>query len=239
MTELQVLDGMYRHEHQAKLKTFSIDIETFTQGKRANEYTDAKDYKLGNVKDPDKVKVALMKKKEEARRKHALSWWTGKVISVAVVDVFGDDEPLCFYGHDEKVILEQLATCLNRPCNIIGKSNDMFDNYFLIGRYMLHKLDIPKVLKPQFRSRQFDVDKFFGYSAQSSQRGSLNDYAHGLGIETKTMKGSDVHDLYSQIMISDEKEANRLWKELVDYNIHDSEIVAEMARRFAGSDRRL
>lgn len=240
MTDLGVVDMAYRHEHESKLKVFSIDIETFTEGKRANEYTDSKEYKLGNVKNPDLKAKKLVEKRLEARRKHALSWWTGKIISVAVVDVFGEEPDLCFAGHDEAEVLKELGEHLKRPCKIIGKASEMFDFGFITGRFMKHKLEIPPVFKQSHN--QYDVDKFFAWSAQSSQRGSLNDYAHGLGIEVKTMKGSDVHDLYTRIMMAesvDKVEAAKLWEQLVEYNIQDSKIVAEITRRYAGEGRRL
>ena len=240
MTDLGPIDMAFTHDHEAKVKIYSIDIETFTQGKRANEYTDNKTYKLGNVKDPDKIEAALAKKKEEARRTHALHWWTGKIISIALVDVLGDEPEVCFSGHDEKLLLHELAMYLNKPCKLIGKSSEMFDFRFIIGRYMALDVEIPRVFKQN--SKLFDVDKFFGYSAQSSQRGSLAVYAHGLGLDGKTMSGSDVHGLYERIMMTepvDKIAGAKLWDELVEYNLQDARIVAEMARRYIGNDGRL
>lgn len=240
MTDLGPLDMAYSHDHEAKTKIYAIDIETFTQGKRANEYTDSKDYKLGNVKDPDKVQAKLQEKREEARRKHALHWFTGKIISVALVDVMGDEAETCISGHDEKEILHELALCLNKPCKLVGKSSEMFDFAFIRGRYMANNIEIPRVFKQA--NKQFDCDKFFAWSAQSSQRGSLADYAHGLGLDGKTMKGSDVHDLYEKIMMTemvDKVETANLWQELIDYNLQDARIVAELTRRYIGGDGRL
>lgn len=236
----ELIDAMYKHEHEAKTKVYSIDIETFTLGKEANEYTDSKSYKLGNVKAADKVEAALALKRSEARRKHALSWWTGKIISVAVVDVFGDEPDECYAGHDEAEVLKELAVKLSKPCKLVGKSSDMFDYGFIKGRYMANRLNIPSVFKQA--NNLYDCDKFLSWSSQSSQRGSLSDYAFGIGAKEKPMKGSDVHDLYSRIMLteaSDVIEAAKLWEELIDYNINDAVIVAELTRLYAGTDRRL
>jgi hypothetical protein len=240
MTDLQAIDMMYKHEHESKTKTYSIDIETFTLGKEANEYTDSKSYKLGNVKDPMKIEAALVQKRSDARRKHALSWWTGKIISVAVVDVFGDESDECYAGHAEAEVLKELANKLAKPCKLVGKSSDMFDYGFIKGRYMANRLNIPAVFKQPHNL--YDCDKFLSWSSQSSQRGSLSDYAHGIGAKEKPMKGSDVHDLYSRIMIAegtDAIETAKLWDELIAYNINDSVIVAELTRLYAGTDRRL
>ena len=233
-----LLDSMYKHEHSDRLKVFSIDIETFTLGKKANEYTNDKSYRLGNVKDPDKVKAALAKKKEEAARKHALSWWTGKIVSVAVVDVYSNSgDEVCFAGHDEASVLKELAVYLNTPCKLVGKSSEMFDYGFLRGRYMANRLNIPRVLKQQ--NNLLDCDKFLAFSSQSSQRGTLADYAFGLGLEGKTMKGSDVAELYERIMMTesvDKIAAAKLWDELIEYNLQDARIVAEMTRLYYGTE---
>ena len=227
---------MNLESHEPKTKVFSIDIETYTLGPVADKYTDEKDYKLGNVKDPDKIKAALKKKREDARRTHALHWFTGKVISVALVDVLGDEAELCLSSHDEKELLTELAGRLNRPCKLVGKSSDMFDYGFLVGRYMANNLEVPGVLKR--REKLFDIDKFFSWSAQSSQRGSLQDYAFGLDMEGKTMKGSDVAELYSQIIV-DEMETgitSPLWQDLIEYNLQDARIVADLTRRYIGKE---
>jgi len=213
---------------------WSIDIETVSQGKRANEYTDKASYALGNVKDPIKIEAKLKEKREEARNKHALHWGTGKIVSVAMVDVFGDSGNNVHMGHDEKQILSALSCDLDSYCKIIGKTSDNFDWPFLVGRYMANNMPVPSVFKRKFAS--LDVDKFFGFSSASGQRGKLDLYAHALGIDMKPMHGNQVGKLYADICLAemnkDEVAARAGWKQLHDYNLHDAQVVAEMARLY-------
>lgn len=217
-------------------KLLALDIETVSQGARANVYTDNAYYALGNVKDPAKVAAKLNEKKEEARNKHALHWGTGKVISVALVDVFGNDEPFVFATHNEKAILEDIEIKIE-GCKLIGKSAKTFDYGFLVGRYLANNMPVPQVLRDW--RRLLDMDDFFGRSAASGQRGKLALYAHGLGMNDKLMEGSAVAELYNKIleleMTGNKDLALTEWKKLEAYNLDDSEKVAEAARRYYGS----
>lgn len=238
--QVKITDGV--HEYQPHTKVYSIDIETVSQGLRANEYTDKKKYKLGNVKDPAKVEAKLKEKREEARNKHALHWSTGKIISVAVVDVYGEEEDEVYYGHDEVEILIQLRDKLNKPCKVIGKSSNTFDVPFIVGRCMSLAIDVPNVLRKEMRKFQYDVDEFFGWSSQSSQRGTLDDYAWGIGYKQKPMDGGAVAGLYNEILAAEaagnKEELDKLWHRLTEYNLHDSRVVSVMTKRYYGMERR-
>lgn len=219
------------------VKLYAVDIETVSQGKIACEYTDNKSYKLGNVKDPLKIEAKLKEKRDEARGRHALTWWTGKIVSLSIVDVFGDDEDRVIYGYDEEYILKTFSELVdNSTCRLIGKTSENFDFPFLGGRYMANNIQVPRVLRSRYDL--LDCDKFFGYSSAAGQRGSLNDYAQGLGLDMKPMSGGQVGKLYGDIvtakMSGDTVAEKAGWKELTDYNLHDSRIVAEMARRYYG-----
>jgi len=215
--------------------TYSIDIETVSQGKRANEYTDQKKYKLGNVKDPEKIKEALQKKKDEERNKHGLSWVTGKICSIAIVDIFGDKETQCFYGADESEILLKASEYMSGQ-KLIGKTSQLFDFPFLVGRYIANGLTVPMSLKS--KGLLYDIDNIFGWSSQSNQRGTLDSYAHGINYKQKPMHGSAVQGLYDTIldasMKGDDVAVKAGWQQLRDYNIHDCMIVKALALAYYG-----
>lgn len=220
------------------LPLISIDIETASEGERARRYTDSKTYKLGNVKDPEKKAKKLEEKQEAARQTHALHWFTGKVISVAITDVFEQAEPTrVFYGRNEKIVLTDLAEHISRDIKLIGKSNVTFDIGFLVGRYMHHLIPVPRALKHW--NQILDVDKFFSPSQSSSQRGSLSDYLHGINWESKPLDGASVPGMYNEILalesMGKHNEAEKLWNTIKDYNAFDAEAVAELARRYYGS----
>lgn len=216
------------------MKLYAVDIETVSQGKRALDYSNSVKYKApANIKDPIKIEANIEKQKATASTKHGLSWWTGKIISIAIVDVFGDEEDRVFYGHNEQEILWAAADVLTGHCKIIGMTSDNFDFPFLVGRYMANMLRVPAVLKRKYAT--LDVNKFFGYHASSGQRGKLNDYAHGIAYADKpdNLDGSKMQGLYDTIMQAemdkDSVAAKAGWMQIKRYNLHDSNVVKALA----------
>ncbi|MEA2036375.1 MAG: hypothetical protein U9O94_02620, partial [Nanoarchaeota archaeon] len=79
-----------------------------------------------------------------------------------------------------------------------------------------------------------DIDDFFGFSSQSSQRGSLDAYLHGLGMENKPMKGSQVPTMFNEylcnVMLKQEPEQQENFlRTLKEYNIFDAVSTAKIA----------
>ena len=218
-----------------KLKgMMAIDIETVSQGKVAKDFTDKAYYSPGNAKTEEAIKRVTDKKREEAAHKHGLKWWTGKIISVAVERCDMPEYRQCFYGHNETDVLRQLAASLDKARTTIGMYSKNFDFPFMVGRYMANDLPIPDVLMDRYS--QFDTDDMFGYSSASGQRGKLSEYSHGLNLSDKPMGGGDVQKLYDDIMAAaidqDGQTESELWAKLVNYNQVDTNIVAEMARKY-------
>jgi len=213
-----------------RMPMWAIDIETVSQGNRANEWTEQAPVKLGNIKDPTKIAQKEAEKRDEMRSKHGLHWITGKIVCATIVNVWGD-EVHQFYGRDEVKILHDLSAYLEEPCYLIGKNSKTFDFPFLIGRYMAQYMRVPRGLKEW--SRLLDVDDFFGRSAASTQRTTLNGYAHGVNYNKKPMDGASVQGVYDNIIAAeiekDETTVNMLWKQLLEYNKHDCEVVRAMA----------
>jgi len=225
--------------HQTgKTKTYALDIETVSQGKRAKDYVDKKRFTApSNYKNADSIAKNIQEQKDAANKKHGLSWITGKVVSVALCDVFGDDEDIVIYGIDEVEILMKLAPYMEGQ-KLIGKTSFMFDFPFLVGRYMANGLTVPHSLK--LKGSLYDVDTFFGWSAASSQRGSLDGYAHGIGYKSKPMHGSAVQGLYDTILMAmaedDQAAVAAGWKELSDYNLHDTLATKQLALAYYGKE---
>lgn len=217
-----------------EVKLYAIDIETVSQGKIANDFTDKTATVAKNIKDPEKIAARLITAKDDLRGKHGLSWWTGKIISISIVEVFGDYKEV-FCGHDEADILNKTMAVIGQS-KLIGKTSINFDFPFIIGRLMALNIEIPMCFKN--RNSLYDVDNFFGFSAASGQRSKLDFYAHGLAIKMKPMHGSQIQGKYDEIMAmqmgGDNEGPIRIWKEIADYNLHDSEVVANMARRYYG-----
>ena len=207
---------------------WSIDIETY-RNDRAFVYTDkVKIPAPGNIKDEKKIEAAIAKKRKDIADKHALTWWTGKIISVALSPINELEPPVCFYSHDEKEILVNLTYFLEeKASSLVGKSSKTFDFPYLVGRYMANELPVPSTLKD--KNLLYDIDDFFGWSSASGQRGKLDAYLHGIGFDLKPMDGSMVGELYENIL--SEKDT---WEELVNYNIFDAVATAKIAKLYWG-----
>lgn len=213
---------------------WSIDIETVSQGKRADEFTSTQEVKLGNVKDPEKIKAKLEDAQAAAKSKHGLYWWTGKVICVCMVHIDNPENRIAIHGLDESTILQRLAPFLGRSVSLIGQHAKLFDYGFLVGRYLANGLPVPSALRS---FEKYDLPDLFGYGSQCSQRPSLSELAHGLCIDGKLMKGSHVQSIYDQIvMCTDEGEREKLWAQIIAYCYRDNDIVVETVRRYFGEE---
>ncbi len=218
------------------IKLYALDIETTSQGKRANEWTDNMPVKLGNIKDLAKIESKKKAVRDEARSKQALHWATGKIVSLAMVNVFDTTDRHVFWGFDEVEILTYACEKM-KGCKLIGKSSQTFDFPFIVGRLIANKMTVPAVLRQ--RSRMFDMDNFFGWSSASGQRGSLAMYSHGLSLDDKLMDGASVPVLYSNAIDAkikgDTQEVMRIWDKIAEYNLDDCDKVAHAARYYYGS----
>ena len=206
----------------------ALDIESVSN-ERAAEWNSKKEIKApANYKDPDKIKEYVARERLKLGSKDALSWVTGKLFSFATVDI-KTGEPFFLHSLDEKeLLLEITDQCSGR--DVYTKSGKLFDFPFLVGRYMYNKLPVPTFLIQ--KSFQHDVDDFFSWSSSNPQRGSLESYAHGLGISGKHGDYKTAEKLYTAMLIGDS--TPEMVEELKVYNIQDSMIVREMVQRYYG-----
>lgn len=209
---------------------FAIDIETVTQGAKATEYTSREKIKApSNYKSEDAINKYIEQERTKRGFKHALSWHTGKVLSVAWEDVKSGEQSF-FWSLNEVEVLNTIRKAW-AAANLIGKSALDFDFPFLRGRFMANGLAIPSVLKDP--NRLNDCDNFLSFSRACGQRGKLDSYAHALGLELKPMDGSHVGTLYDRICMDSPKgDKDKAVEILHEYNVHDVYIVAEMTRRY-------
>ena len=167
----------------------AIDIETASQGKRAKDFHSTVVLKAPkNFKDQEKIDANIAAQREALGSKDGLTWHTGKVISFAWEVVDTGVQGFFFSANEAEVL--KAFTEVTAKFNLIGKESKDFDFPFLRGRYMANKIAQPSGLM-DFR-RQYDCNDFLGNSRACGQRLKLDYYAHALGIEAKTMKGSGV-----------------------------------------------
>lgn len=206
-------------------KTFWIyDIETAIRPD-SRRYLETAD--LGydtRLKDPVKIEASRAEKRETAIEKAALSWWYGQVVSIAAVSECGNHS-FIKTGPNELDVLKTFFNLLHaerasgKQVQLIGKSNSMFDDGYLVGRAIAHDIGVPQALRP---SRPVtDIDQMFSFSSQSANTGKLAYYGYGIGLN-KSASGSDVAGMVDR----------GEWVELAEYNMQDVNITAELFRRW-------
>jgi hypothetical protein len=203
-----------------------LDIET-VMNERAMDWYATKQYKApSHYKDDQKILDYIDNARAKDMNNAALEWNTAKVFTFAVSDVNGDNF-VFVYSLDEREVLARLSKLVGEK-TVWSKSGKVFDYPLLIGRYIANKMVLPSFLKD--RVRQKDVDDFFGFSQSSPQRGSLERYAHGLGVDGKTGSYKLAQTTYD-LMVTGQEHMEEL-TQLRDYNIQDAVIVREMVRRY-------
>lgn len=212
---------------------YAIDIETVSQGARADAFTESLDIKTGNTKDEEKLKAKIEEGRAKARASHGLSWVTGKVFCVSVINAERLD-PVTFIGFEESVVLKDLAQYLNEfvpdTSKLFAKSGRDFDYPFLTGRYVANQIPLPSILKRG--SALNDIDDLITFAKTSGQRGKLSDYAYGMGFDGKTMHGSQMQDEYNRAMLADKQSQATILTDIMKYCEQDTRIVAEFLRRY-------
>jgi hypothetical protein len=213
------------HNGSGPGKTFWIyDIETAIRPE-AKEYLASADLGYDSrLKDPAKIEASRVEKRETAIEKAALYWWYGKVVSIAAVSEEGGHS-FCKTGPDEVSILKAFFNLLHaerlagKSVQLIGKSNSMFDDGYLVGRAIALDIGVPEALRP---SRPvIDIDQMFSFNSQSANTGKLAYYGYGIG-QDKSASGSDVAGM---VDAGD-------WDRLASYNMQDVVITAELFRRW-------
>lgn len=216
---------------------WAIDIETVSQGARAEEYSQNVEVKTGNIKDPEKIKAKQDEALVKARSMLGLSWVTGKVFCVSLVNC-DTGERKSFIGFNELEMLTALRIHLDKTLSgmshLYAKSGKDFDYPFLIGRYIANNARLPKIFKEKYSV--LDIDDLLTMNKQSSQRDKLSAYAHGMEIDGKLMHGSKVQDEYNRALLAKGDDQVQILKDMVDYCEQDAVIVAEFVKRYYGEE---
>jgi 3'-5' exonuclease len=206
------------------MKFLAFDIETVVsaEGKKLIEELDIK--APSNYKDQEKISAYIEEKRKNELEKAALYWWTGKIVCISAVEIGTNDH---WVGHDdcEKTLIQTFLNLLMEkwPAHmLVGKNSEEFDEPWVRARAMRHDLGVVPHLRLK---RGFsDVQRIFGYTRGSGQVTSLENIAKGLYLTTqKKIKGAEVETLWNDLR----------HKELREYCLDDSRMVAEIWQRYA------
>lgn len=216
--------------------TWAIDIETRgSNSPKVEEYfLNAKVKVPSNYKDQVKIDAYIEANRDKERRKAALHWATGSVFSVALTNV-QTEQSYVLCSTDEKEVLQFLTNKLSEQqvASLVGKNSETFDFPFLVGRFMANDMSIHTIFKAgRYEKKLNDIDNIFGYSSASQQRGKLNMYAMGLGLDGKNGDGSAVPQKYNDMVLAevggDDETVAQIKKEVEEYNVNDTLITARI-----------
>lgn len=193
------------------------DIETY-EADTAADIIGTKEFTApANYKDPAKIESYINEQKAKAMLRAALHWTTGKVVAICAIR---GDGIFKMAGDNEKEILTDFDIFLSGDpdTTLVGKSNHKFDDGYLIGRYLVNNIDLPRALCRDTK----DINRIFGWGNNHPQQAKLNSYAIALGIGTKSADGSDVAGMV---------ERNE-WDEIADYCLQDVKLTKAIGTRF-------
>lgn len=173
----------------------AFDIETVPIPEACQKYVELVGVKpRANLKDPEKIRADIEAKTKEIAfgSKGAVKWWLGKVVCISV----GSET---FSGDDEQSLLLKFSKHLEA----IEKSHDLvtlcgfysryFDEVFLRGRFMAHRMKIPYALR--VKKPITDIMDLFGGSHCDAK---LADIAFGFGMGSKPINSADVYTYAQQ-----------------------------------------
>ena len=173
---------------------------------------DESEVRVGNIKDPDKIKG----KQADSRIAHERSWLrssalrpeTGHVLAIGMLPTRKSEGPLIFHVHQssEADVLQSFWDFLESTQQATGQAFTGFAIYhfdlpFLVIRSRILGVPVPINLR---RGRYFDATRFIDLQeewlmgrSRNDTRNSLDYVAKALGVGEKTMTGDAFESLYS------------------------------------------
>lgn len=160
----------------------------------------------------------------------------GKVVCITVGMFSGQSFRLkCFYGDDEKIMLEEFCALLNKHYNteehyLCAHNGKEFDFPFLARRILVNGIKIPRILdnagKKPWEVKHLDTMELWKFGDYKSYT-SLNLLAEIFGIPSPKgdMDGSMMYKVYWE---------DKDWERIVKYNQKDVLTVAQVYLRFKG-----
>lgn len=182
-------------------RSIVFDIETAPLPDAELEQFMPKEWPLGNIKDPEKIKAAIEEKKKAWKEDAALRALTGRVLVIGMM--IGDTPVILSEPGTEATIIYEFWDAVRMSetniHNIVGFNVKLFDLPFLMQRSWKWNLTIPMDL---FDGRYFSrhvVDLRERWQCGDRQApGSLDAIARHMGIGAKSGSGKDFAGLWDQ-----------------------------------------
>lgn len=181
-----------------------------------------------NIKDADKIAVALSEKRADWLDKCALRAITGKI--VAFTYAWDDEKPEMIVGNESKIInlaIEKVkSVAIRQPANGYAWNGHGFDLPFLCQRAAVHGVQAFYYLMVYVRGRYYwhesliDPKLVWSNYSPDHSGSSLKSVAQALGVGEKTGSGKD----FAALLKSNPAEAER-------YALADVTLLRNVVRR--------
>ena len=145
-----------------------------------------------------------------------LDFFVDRILSIAVKNL-ETQESRCFYGPDEKKILEDFWAFIEEDCELISYNGDSFDCVGIIRRCLIWKVKMKRFKSVDLRK----IAGGFWFSYNAHEKGKLSDWAQAFGILVKTPPGSEMPQLF----------LNGDWEAIKEHNFEDIELIQELYTR--------
>jgi len=176
------------------MKYIVFDIETM--GKTEAELEEfMPEFEASKVlKDPDKIKADLDKKKEEWLREAPLKAERGAILVIGLLD---HNDNIQILEGDERDIIEAFWSHYRRStCQFLGHNIKNFDVPFLVRRSWVHGLQVPSdVMSGRYLGRRFG-DTMEAWSCGTRDMIKLDTLAKMFGVGAKNGSGEKFAGLY-------------------------------------------
>ncbi len=207
------------------MKHIVFDIETIPQGEArllalAPEFTAP-----ANLKDPEKIAIAIARKRADYLADAGLNWKTAEVVLIGASD---GAEMHSFIADTEKELigsfLSLLGDALGDGVAVGGHNVKGFDLPMLINRARVHGLKVPGGVvslwkgRPQWSDGIFDTLEILSFG-KSFEGNGVEDVARAFGLPPKLGRGGD----FPMLWRVDRGAA-------IAYNRRDVEVEIEIAR---------
>lgn len=197
-----------------------VDIETFRKMDERMEELLAGKIKLGNVKDPDKIKKKISEKRDKIYSEAALHPTTARVVSVGlgISEVEGEWDFHCFVDmvDDERALLTVVDEVLAdiQIERYITFNGFRFDMQFLAVRAAVHKMQLRRPW-PLGRYNKMHTDV---YDVLGWNKGSLGQLALAVLGRGTVHTGADVNAMVT----------NEEWSGVREHQLEDIQLLAEV-----------
>lgn len=146
------------------------------------------------LKDPDKIKADIEKKKQDWLDDAALHATTGRILAIGIIN---DEKLEILHDMEERDMLTKFwARFLISNDSFAGHNIRGFDLPFMIRRsFILGLTHIPNVMEGRYLSKRF-IDTMELWACGTRDMISLDTLARALGVGQKTGSGKDFSKLY-------------------------------------------